>query len=291
MSVASRALVASSLALITTASVVAAADPVPIGHRDTAMAAAGSDRCVRAPERQGCGGRPQAGRAQGDGVEAGRHAGRARVRRAGSDHREVSPGLRADPLAGAAMGGNDLVRTARPIVEDLAERTRETVNIGVVSGDSVVYIDQVTGTRSIVSVNWVGQRTPLYCTSNGKVLLASMSETERARLLKAGMPRLTPKTITDAKVLRSQFPEIVARGYAQTMEELEEGLQRGRRADPWDEWRRRRGAQRVGPRLPHARGRSAAVRKRHRRSRRGDLAPPGLRRPEPAGCRMKEPTR
>jgi IclR family acetate operon transcriptional repressor len=127
-------------------------------------------------------------------------------------------------LAGAAMGGNDLVRTARPIVEDLAERTHETVNLGVVSGDAVVYIDQVTGTRSIVSVNWVGQRTPLHCTSNGKVLLASMSEAERARLLKAALPRLTPKTITDQKVLRSQFSEIVARGYAQTMEELEEGL-------------------------------------------------------------------
>jgi len=127
-------------------------------------------------------------------------------------------------LAGAAMGGNDLVRTARPIVEDLADRTRETVNLGVVSGDAVVYIDQVTGTRSIVSVNWVGQRTPLHCTSNGKVLLAAMSEAERARLLKGDLARLTPKTITDRKVLRSQFSEIVARGYAQTMEELEEGL-------------------------------------------------------------------
>ena len=127
-------------------------------------------------------------------------------------------------LAGAAMGGNDLVRTARPIVEDLADRTHETVNLGVVSGDAVVYIDQVTGTRSIVSVNWVGQRTPLHCTSNGKVLLASMSEAERTRLLEGDLDRLTPKTITDRKVLRSQFSEIVARGYAQTMEELEEGL-------------------------------------------------------------------
>ena len=127
-------------------------------------------------------------------------------------------------LAGAAMGGNDLVRTARPVVEDLAERTRETVNLGVLSGDAVVYIDQVAGTRSIVSVNWVGQRTPLHCTSNGKVLLAAMSEPERTRLLKGGLAKLTPRTITEPKKLRAQFPEISARGYAQTMEELEEGL-------------------------------------------------------------------
>lgn len=127
-------------------------------------------------------------------------------------------------LAGAAMGGNDLVRTARPILEDLAERTRETVNLGVISGESVVYIDQVTGTRSIVSVNWVGQRTPLHCTSNGKVLLASMSETERDRLLRDGLIRLTPRTIVDPDTLRAQLTEIAARGYAQTVEELEEGL-------------------------------------------------------------------
>src|SRR5438105_14363904 len=72
-------------------------------------------------------------------------------------------------LAGAAMAGLDLVRTARPVLEDLADRTRETVNLGVLSGDAVVDIDQVSGARSIVAVNWVGRRTPLHATSNGKV--------------------------------------------------------------------------------------------------------------------------
>jgi DNA-binding IclR family transcriptional regulator len=127
-------------------------------------------------------------------------------------------------LAGAAVGANDLVRSARPIIEDLAERTRETVNVGVLSGDAVVYVDQVAGTRSIVSVNWVGQRTPLHCTSNGKVLLAFMREDARDRLLAEPLPRLTPRTITDPDRLRSQLTEIRARGYAQTMDELEEGL-------------------------------------------------------------------
>ena len=75
-------------------------------------------------------------------------------------------------LAGAAMAGLDLVSTSRPILEDLAEKTRETVNLGVLSGDGLVCIDQVAGARSIVSVSWVGRRTPLHCTSNGKVLLA-----------------------------------------------------------------------------------------------------------------------
>ncbi len=127
-------------------------------------------------------------------------------------------------LAGAAMASMDLVRTARPVLEDLADRTRETVNLGVISGDAVVYIDQVTGTRSIVAVSWVGRRTPLHATSNGKVLLASADDRERDRLLSHPLARTTAATITDPAKLRAQLAEIRTRGYATTMEELEEGL-------------------------------------------------------------------
>lgn len=127
-------------------------------------------------------------------------------------------------LAGAAMAGLDLVRTARPVLEDLAEATRETVNLGVHSGDAVVYIDQVTGTRSIVAVSWVGRRTPLHCTSNGKVLLAEMDGPERERYLAGDLPALTPRTIVEPEALRSELRSVAARGFAKTLEELEEGL-------------------------------------------------------------------
>jgi DNA-binding IclR family transcriptional regulator len=127
-------------------------------------------------------------------------------------------------LAGAAIAGLDLVRTAHPILEDLAERTRETVTLGVLSGGDVVYVDQVAGTHSIVSVSWVGRGTPLHCTSNGKVLLAWMDEDGRDRLLAEPLARLTDSTIVDPDVLRTQLQEVRARGYAQTLEELEEGL-------------------------------------------------------------------
>jgi IclR family acetate operon transcriptional repressor len=127
-------------------------------------------------------------------------------------------------LAGAAMASMDLVRIARPMLEELADRTRETVNLGVLSGDAVVYIDQVTGTRSIVAVSWVGRRTPLHCTSNGKVLLANVGDAERARLLATPLHRETRSTVTDAATLETQLDEIRRRGYATTMEELEEGL-------------------------------------------------------------------
>jgi DNA-binding IclR family transcriptional regulator len=127
-------------------------------------------------------------------------------------------------LAGAAMAGLDLVHVARPVLEDLAERTQETVNLGMLDGDSVMHVDQIAGTRSVVSVSWVGRRTPLHCTSNGKVLLAFVDEAERERLLASPLERRTSRTIVDRDELRAQLSEVARRGYAFTVEELEEGL-------------------------------------------------------------------
>jgi DNA-binding IclR family transcriptional regulator len=127
-------------------------------------------------------------------------------------------------LAGAALAGLDLVSSARPVLEDLAEETQETVTIGVVSGDEVVSVDQVTGTRSIVSVSWVGRRTPLHTTSTGKVLLAFMEDAERERHISRPLVRSTNRSIVDAAALRSQLADVRRRGYAQTLEELEQGL-------------------------------------------------------------------
>lgn len=127
-------------------------------------------------------------------------------------------------LAGSAVSNLDLVRTARPMLEDLAERTRETVNLGVPAEDSVVYVDQVSGARSIVAVNWVGRRTPLHATSNGKVLMAYSTDADVERNLSAPLERATPHTICDPDELRGQLEGVRSRGWAQTLEELEEGL-------------------------------------------------------------------
>jgi len=127
-------------------------------------------------------------------------------------------------LAGSAIAGLDIVREAHPLLESLAEQTKETTNLGVLSGDSVVYIDQVTGTRSVVAMSWVGRRTPLHCTSNGKVLLAFMPGEERWRLLQRPLQRVTPRTIVDPKLLERQLLRVQDEGYAFTLEELELGL-------------------------------------------------------------------
>jgi DNA-binding IclR family transcriptional regulator len=127
-------------------------------------------------------------------------------------------------LAGTAAASLELVSGARPMLEELARQTGETVNLAVLDGDEVMNIDQITGTRSVVSTSWVGKRTPLHCTSNGKVLLAFMEEGERNRLLELPLDRRTKNTITDVSALRTDLARVRAEGYAFTIEEIEEGL-------------------------------------------------------------------
>ena len=74
----------------------------------------------------------------------------------------------------------------------------------------------------MASQSWVGRRTPYHCTSSGKVLLAFVDERESDRLIGLPLEQLTENTITDAEALRAQLVDVRARGYARTIEELEE---------------------------------------------------------------------
>jgi IclR family transcriptional regulator, acetate operon repressor len=140
------------------------------------------------------------------------------------DTDKYRPGFGLVRLATTAVADLDLVRTARPVMQRLAEETQETVNLAVLDGREVVNIDQVAGSHAVVNVNWVGKRTPLHCTSNGKILLAHLPPADRDRILAGPLEVRTPRTIGDQDVLRTQLRQARRQGYAYTVEELEVGL-------------------------------------------------------------------
>ncbi len=126
-------------------------------------------------------------------------------------------------LAGATTARLDLVQEARPICRRLAAETGETVNIAVISDSGALYLDQVAGSSSLQSHNWVGQHIPLHATSNGKVLLSGLDEARLAEVL-LDLPRYTPGTVTTRSVLVRQVEQVREQGYAVAVDELEVGL-------------------------------------------------------------------
>lgn len=146
------------------------------------------------------------------------------LERNGLIRRESSGAFRpGDAFVRYALRSNtdhDLVGVARPFLERLGDRTRETINLGVVHQSMVEQIAQVDSHYVLGGTNWLGRSEPLHCTALGKVLLAAGA----AELPTGRLARLTPKTITRRSVLEADLADVRQRGYALTDEELEPGL-------------------------------------------------------------------
>ncbi|HEX6353291.1 IclR family transcriptional regulator [Actinophytocola sp.] len=127
-------------------------------------------------------------------------------------------------LAGATTARLDLVQCSRPVTRRLAEELGETVNITVLSGQEALYLDQTAATAALRPHNWVGQRTPLHATSNGKVLLAHVSDTRFTELTAGPLRRFTDRTKTAVRALRAEVEAVRRNGYAVAVDELEIGL-------------------------------------------------------------------
>jgi DNA-binding IclR family transcriptional regulator len=65
----------------------------------------------------------------------------------------------------------------------LGDEVRETVDLSILSGGSVVFIDQIPGQQRLVALSGVGERFPLHCTANGKAILACFNKEDAAKLI------------------------------------------------------------------------------------------------------------
>lgn len=133
-------------------------------------------------------------------------------------------GPRLAQLASVVTGELDLRALARPVCQELATAAGETATLDVLIGDVIVPIEQATASTSVVSVNWLGRRTPVHGTASGKAILAFGPAPVRERLLSLPLDALTPHTVTDRTRLEAELDEARRTGLARTHEELEVGL-------------------------------------------------------------------
>ncbi|WSQ13987.1 IclR family transcriptional regulator [Streptomyces sp. NBC_01231] len=126
-------------------------------------------------------------------------------------------------LAAGASNVSDLSVLGHSICQELAAAVGDTVNIAIRDGDDVISIDQAIGT-SIMSIDWVGKRTPIHATSAGKLFMARMTPDEVAEIFAKQPEQYTPHTIVDRARLTAELETIRERGYSTTYEEQEIGL-------------------------------------------------------------------
>ena len=76
----------------------------------------------------------------------------------------------------------NVVERCRPHLETLMQRTGETVDLSVLRGKRMIFLDQIQGTARLRTISSIGEEFPVTTTANGRACLAQMS-TEHAKRL------------------------------------------------------------------------------------------------------------
>lgn len=117
----------------------------------------------------------------------------------------------------------DIRRLALPELHRLSTETNETATLSVRTGDTRVYVDQVTPRREVIMSVSVGVPFPLHAGASSKAFLAFLPPKQITAYLKAPLARLTPNTITGQSALRRELREIRERGWARSSAERQPG--------------------------------------------------------------------
>jgi IclR family acetate operon transcriptional repressor len=128
--------------------------------------------------------------------------------------------LAADTLAASAQ------RAPRhAVLEWLAKETGETCNLGVLDGNSVVYLDRVESTWPLRLHFTVGSRVPLHAVAMGKLFMSRMPKRVRERLYAAApLERFTEQTIIDPEKMEKELVTIRREDTATNNQEYMVGL-------------------------------------------------------------------
>ncbi len=124
-------------------------------------------------------------------------------------------GVRVLELGAAAARYSSLLSAAKPVMQELSISTLELVFLEVVDrrnwrASYIHFLDPLKG-RPLRLV----QHSYLHAGAAGKVLLAYLPAQEVDHILaEIGLPKLTPKTITNARLLRDELATIRRTGYA-----------------------------------------------------------------------------
>jgi IclR family pca regulon transcriptional regulator len=139
--------------------------------------------------------------------------------------RKYRLGLRVTDLGMSALNSTGLREHSHTYLEELRQRTSYTVNLSVLDGSDILYVDRARSYRrgqSKIDLGLhPGSRLPAYCTSMGKLLMAYLPEPEQRDLFsEIKLTKRAPNTITSKKALRDELEEVHEAGFAVNDEEL-----------------------------------------------------------------------
>lgn len=143
-----------------------------------------------------------------------------------TDNSSYRLGIRLLELGNLVKSRISVREVAMPAMLRLHAYTGESVNLGVRSGDEIVYVERTSSGRSAVRVvHIVGARAPLHTTATGKLFLAEDDSREiRDYAERTGLPGATAASITNLPALEAELAKVRSAHLAYDMEEVEGGV-------------------------------------------------------------------
>jgi DNA-binding IclR family transcriptional regulator len=111
-----------------------------------------------------------------------------------------------------------------PVLLALRQELEETVDLAVLEGATVRFVDQLAAPHRLRAESAVGAVFPAHATANGKALLAALPDEQVAALLPERLERFTSNTITSRDELLAELATIRREGVAYDREEHTEGI-------------------------------------------------------------------
>jgi DNA-binding IclR family transcriptional regulator len=133
-------------------------------------------------------------------------------------------GLKMFELGNSVTRNRRLREAALPIMEDLYEVTHETIHLGVLAGNEVLYTEKIAGRRKCSAATTLGARRPLYCTGLGKAILAFSDPQLLQSVIQGGLVRITPYTLADPRRLQLELKRVAESGVSYDREEFQLGI-------------------------------------------------------------------
>jgi len=141
------------------------------------------------------------------------------------DQNTYTMGMRLIRLAHEAWTQNSIAPVARPFLDRLSAKLRETVHLAQLDAGQVLYVDKRNAKSPISMYSAAGKVGPAYCTGVGKAMLAHLpGATLDAALDAQAFHRHTEHTLTTRAALRAELIEIRQAGMSFDREEHEPGI-------------------------------------------------------------------
>ncbi len=128
-------------------------------------------------------------------------------------------------LSGPLRPESDLAAQAGPFMAGLLHRFQETVNLGVLDGDEVLYLRVMESPQVFRLAAHAGMRSPVHSTALGKCLVSCLPRAQVESILKRRpIQAFTPHTIRMRSAFFQELRRVRAQGYAVDNEEDSRGI-------------------------------------------------------------------